>query len=267
MHAQDSLKTALPSVFLKSFTVRDIGEPLMSFDDAAPTAKVHEAMKSHGVTIVGVRQAGRIRAYLTCDVLQEGMCGEFALKINEEMVIDETAPLDDAIRILNRHPLCFIRWLGEIGGIITMDDLQKAPVRMWLFGLVTLIEMRFAELIASHLPGDSWKNHLTPTRLAKAQAILTERRRRGQSPRLFDCLQFADKAKIVAGHEGMRGKTIFKSRRQAEDTTRRLENLRNSLAHAQDIIANDWETIVELSEYVGRQGRDELVNPLRPALE
>jgi hypothetical protein len=27
-----------------------------------------------------------------------------------------------------------------------------------------------------------------------------------------------------------------------------LENLRNSVAHSQDIVANDWETIVALAE-------------------
>jgi len=172
--------------------------------------------------------------------------------------VDESTTLLESIRRLNQSSFCFVRLLGEVGGIVTSDDLQKAPVRMWLFGLVTLIEMRFAVLITSHLPGDAWKDHVSPGRLEKAQAILDERRRRNQSPQLFDCLQFADKGKIIACHEGIRNATIFSSRRQAEETTRRLESLRNSLAHAQDILSNDWETIIQLCDFVAHQSTKHL---------
>jgi hypothetical protein len=35
-----------------------------------------------------------------------------------------------------------------------------------------------------------------------------------------------------------------------EDIGKQLEKLRNNLAHAQDIISNDWDTIVALAEQV-----------------
>jgi len=36
----------------------------------------------------------------------------------------------------------------------------------------------------------------------------------------------------------------MESRRQTEQTVKMLESLRNNLAHSQDILACDWETIV-----------------------
>jgi hypothetical protein len=124
---------------------------------------------------------------------------------------------------------------------------------MWLFGLVTLIELRWAELIAKHCPGDSWVNFVSEGRLEKARALLAERQRRNQSLELLDCLQFADKGQVVARNEELRKHTIFASRRQVEETCKRLEQLRNNLAHAQDILMCDWETIAELCEVVRQQ--------------
>ena len=37
--------------------------------------------------------------------------------------------------------------------MVTRDDLQKPPARMWLFGMVTMIELRYTRLIADTVPG------------------------------------------------------------------------------------------------------------------
>jgi hypothetical protein len=131
--------------------------------------------------------------------------------------------------------------------------MQKPPVRMWLFGIVTLVEMRFAELIERHCPADGWKKYLSEARLQKAHALLQERSRRNQTLQLFDCLQFSDKGQIIARDEELRKWTVFASRSQAEETTKRLEQLRNNLAHAQDILTSDWSTIIQLCEFITHQ--------------
>lgn len=77
-------------------------------------------------------------------------------------------------------------------------------------------------------------------RLQKASVLLEERRRRSQNLKLLDCLQFSDKAQIVARKAEIRALTRFASRRQVEETCRALENLRNNLAHSQDILSTDW---------------------------
>ena len=49
--------------------------------------------------------------------------------------------------------------------------------------------------------------------------------------------------------EDIRKQTIFASRSQAEAAVKNLEKLRNNLAHAQDILATDWDTILQLCEF------------------
>jgi hypothetical protein len=139
-----------------------------------------------------------------------------------------------------------------VGGIITLSDLQKPPVRMWLFGMITLLEMRTTRLIELKCQGDSWKQYLSESRLQKAEALLEERRRRNQSLELIDCLQISDKGQIIARNEEIRRLTRMQSRRQTEELIKMLESLRNNLAHSQDIIACDWETIVSLCKDMER---------------
>ena len=64
----------------------------------------------------------------------------------------------------------------------------------------------------------------------------------------MDCLQFSDKAQIIVRDTELRQQIGFVSRRRGEEVIKNLEKLRNNLAHAQDIVSLDWETIVGISE-------------------
>jgi hypothetical protein len=118
---------------------------------------------------------------------------------------------------------------------------------MWLFGMISLIEMRMSYLVERLCEGESWRQFLSDNRLQKAETLLEERRRRSQSLRLIDCLQFSDKGQIIARNAAIRSLTRFTSRRQVEQTCRAMESLRNNLAHSQDILSSDWDTIVAFS--------------------
>lgn len=73
-------------------------------------------------------------------------------------------------------------------------------------------------------------------------------------------LQISDKGQIIARNEGIRCLTRMQSRRQVEQAIKMLESLRNNLAHSQDIISCDWETIVWLCKDMERviSGTDEV---------
>jgi hypothetical protein len=241
---------AVKRVFLQTFTAHDVAEPLASFDAGAAAAEVRDFMNARDFDVVGVRRDGHVVGFVERGRLEDGPCGEYLRPLEQAAVLDDTAALLTVVVELNRAPFLFINVLGGVAGIVTPADLQKPPLRMWLFGIVTLIEMRFAELIKEHCPAESWREYLSEGRLEKAQALLEERSRRNQRLDLFDCLQFSDKGQVLARNEAIRQHTVFASRRQAEDAVKKLEQLRNNLAHAQDILASDWDTILQLCEFV-----------------
>jgi hypothetical protein len=78
----------------------------------------------------------------------------------------------------------------QVSGIITCGDLQKAPVRMLLFGLVTLLEMNLLRLVRLYYPQDSWQKVLKPDRLEAANKLWHESQQRNEATDLLDYLQF-----------------------------------------------------------------------------
>jgi hypothetical protein len=248
----------LRRVFTEGFSARDIAEPLVSFDSTTAASEVLELMNHRNFDVVGVRKEGVVVGYVERENLGDSTCGEQFQAIDAP--ISDAAPLADVVLVLADSKRLFVRVLGAVGGIITMSDLQKPPVRMWLFGMVTLLEMRTTRVIELKCQGDSWKQYLSESRLKKAQELLEERKRRDQNLELIDCLQISDKGQIIARNEEIRILMRMPSRRQAEQAIKMLESLRNNLAHSQDIISCDWEIIVWLCKDVERviSGTDEV---------
>lgn len=239
-------------VFLRSFTVRDIAEPLLSFDATTPAAAAKAAMIARRCGVAGLRREGSVRGYIVLAELGEAACGDYARTFDAVTVLGDNAPIIEAIRALQDQPVAFVRILGEIGGLVTRTDLQDPPVRMWLFGLLTAIEMRFQTLIQQRFTDESWMQYVSPARVEKARLLLVERQRRNQTPTLIDCLQFSDKLQIIARDERLRDQVGFVSRRRADTVGKVLEALRNNLAHSQDIIASDWDTIFAMADNLDR---------------
>ena len=248
--ASTRIPDTVQRLFAEYFTARDIAELLVSFDASAASADVREFMRANDFDVVGIRRDGRVVGYIEGASLENGACEQCLQQLEKAAVVIDSIPLLKTIMELKNAPFLFVSVFGGVCGIITPSDLEKPPVRMWLFGIVTLIEMRCSELVERHCPGDTWKEHLSEGRLEKAKALLEERSRRNQKLRLFDCLQFSDKGQIVARNEDIRKHTVFSSRRQAEETIKKLEQLRNNLAHAQDFLISDWETVLLLCEFI-----------------
>jgi hypothetical protein len=243
-------------LFLSGIMARDIAEPLPSFDGSTPAAEAAAAMARQGYAVAGVRRDGIVCGYVAAEDLSEDVdasaCELYAREFEDAAVLTDRAGLTDVILALADAPCVFVRVLGQVGGIITRDDLQDPPVRMWLFGLLTTMEMRFHALIQQRFPDDGWQEYLSPARVERAQELLDERARREQHVTLLDCLQLADKGQIIARDEQLRTQVGFVSRNRADEVIKIMQRLRNNLAHSQDIIASDWKTILAVAANLDR---------------
>lgn len=240
----------LRRVFLENFSAADIAEPLASFDAGTPGAEVLAVMTLRKFKVAGVRQDGTICGYVRQEELGRGACGEAVHPFEDGDLVFDSAGIPELVGRLNDRPRLFVNVLGQVGGIVTKTDLQKPPVRMWLFGMITIIEMGLTRLIESAYPDGAWREYLSEGRLKKAETLLEERKRRNQELDLLDCLQFSDRGQIVLRNEELRNRAGFVSRNRGEQTVKELEALRNNLAHSQDIISCDWEIIVKLIEHI-----------------
>jgi len=235
-------------MFAELFTARDIAESLLSFDSGNSCDDVRRAMDMHRQDVASVRINGTVQGYIRRVDLSEGDCADQIRHFTVDQVVSGNSALSDVVHVLTRHDYCFVTGLGEIAGIIRRDDINKPMVRMWLFGLITMIEMMLVRLIEEYYPDETWQGEVSEKRLAVAKAFQAERQRRNQHCALVDCLQFSDKGRVLLGRQQAMERLGFDSRSVAKRAIKEIESLRNNLSHAQDIVAHDWAQIARLSQ-------------------
>lgn len=238
-------------MFSQGFAARDLAEPLRSFDSERPAAEVAAVFERHALQVAGVRQAGLTVGWTRAgDLAGAATVGERLRPFAPGQVVAGDGRLSELIDILTRYDFCFVTAMGDVAGVVTRDDLQKPVGRMWLFGIITLIELELTARLTATWPDGGWTRHLSPGRFEKAEALLQERRRRGHRVELIDCLQLADKAQILVEDEAQRAHFGFSTKGAARRVIRDIESLRNHLAHAQDIVTHDWPQIARLARWI-----------------
>ncbi|MFM7181517.1 MAG: hypothetical protein ACKO2G_08650 [Verrucomicrobiales bacterium] len=236
----------LQRIFTQGITVREIAEPLATFDHTASVDDVHKFMEDKDFDVVGILDNGKVSGYARRQKLSTGKLGNFKIAFREDEVVDESEPLLAALKALKHNKCLFVRFLGQPSGIVTRGDLQKAPTRMWLFGLITLFEMQMLRCIRRVYPDESWKSVLTAEPIRKAEEKLTKLKKRNEATSLDDCLTLEDKAIIFKDSKNLL--KILDMRYGAEwwQFFSSLRDLRNDLAHAGDFMPQEWTKHDEL---------------------
>lgn len=125
----------LRNFFDRNVAVSFITEPIISFDADAKIQLVKAYVQKHAFDFVGVRKNGEIVGYAVAENFANGLLGDYLEEFCSEEIIDENAPIVEAIVKMLEHSRLFVRSFGHVNGIVTRGDLQKAPVRMWFLAL------------------------------------------------------------------------------------------------------------------------------------
>ncbi len=237
-------------VFTTAFSAREIAQPLRSFDIERPVHELVALIEQYDLEVAGLRRDGVCVGYLRPGAREARGIEELLRTFDPAQVLQGDASLSEVIRVLTRYDFCFVTAMGDVAGAITRGDMQQPVVRMWLFGIITLMELELLERIWALWPDGSWTQLLSEGRLNKAHALLEERRRRGQHVDLADCLQLSDKAQILMEDEQQRAAFGLLTKGAAKRVIKDLESLRNNLAHAQDIVTHDWPQIARLAQRI-----------------
>jgi len=245
MEWRDIQVSRLGRVFLQGFSAMDLAEPLVSFDADADAETVRTFMEVEDFDAVGVRERGLVSGYARRTDLVGGRCGDHQLRFSEaDDLVSSHADLTVVVASLAVNRRCFVTILDRVGGIITLRDLEKPPMRMFLFGVISIGEMLMTAIIRHRYGDGSWQERISPPRLDRARKLQEERARRGRKVSLLDCLQYGDKGWILSYDEDVRAALGQGSRRAARKAVKDMETLRNNLAHTQEIIPEGWERIV-----------------------
>src|SRR5262249_11383955 len=150
---------------------------LPSFDETMPAADANAAMNAQGSDVAGVQSNGSQIGFIETSTLENGTCRDFVQAFDDSLIVAEATPLAALVLRLNEQRRMFVTVRGQVAAVVSRDDFHKPAARMWLFGMVTLLEMRMSRLIDRFCTGNDWQQFLSPGRIRKAEGLLAERTR------------------------------------------------------------------------------------------
>lgn len=229
---------SLHAIFETNITVNHISEKLKSCNSDEDTKKAKRIMDENNFDCLGVTENNRVIGYIEKDQMREGKVQDYVIHFRTEEIVSEYTSLISTLYLLEEHKRLFILEGNRITKIVTSADLQKPPVQLLLYGLVSLVEMYLVKLIKQFLPNESWQSYLKPERLQNAKKVFAQRKEMDEEIELVDCLQLCDKREIVKKNEELLRLFQFPSKSKFDSYLKNLEELRDNLAHAQEYMNN-----------------------------
>jgi hypothetical protein len=238
------------ALFAAGVQARAILEPLQCCPANVPAIEIRELLDQRGFDVTGVQDSpdGPVLGYVETSQLQNGIASDHLIQLRSEDVLSDSTPLSDVLSGLRVRQWFFVVVGVGVKGIITRADLNKPPVRIYVFSLISLLEMHLRYWVRASYPEDQWQQEIKSNRLEAAKKLQEERRARNSQITLLACLQFADLRDLIIDRTDLRAKLLLGSKSKAKSLLRDAEGLRNSLAHSQaDLIeGSTWEELIDL---------------------
>lgn len=215
------------------FTVDSIAESLAS-SEVTEIETIHRYFNEYKFDVVGLKENNRIIGYLEKKGTIEASVNT-PKKFDVHDLITPNTDLRVCLRFLEERSYLFVIDQSEVTGIVTKADRQKPAIRMMFFGIITVFESQLASLIHNRYPNESWNIYLSEGRFVKARDQYNQLREKNLDVELIHSTQICDKTDILLKSSDLRKDILDSSKTQASALFSRVNELRNSLAHAHSL--------------------------------
>lgn len=151
--------------------------------------------------------------------------------LSEGIIVAADLPIADLIPMLRDEHFRLVLRRGKLDGLVTRSDFLKLPVRMYLFGVASHLEMCMREALRARLAWPQWFDCLERVAPKSGKAIrkqLKELEAIRLEPDPLELSTFADVIKVLETLPGL-GEHFASS-------AERVRNLRNDVAHGKTYI-------------------------------
>jgi len=241
--------SALKDIFVDNVTAKSIFEPLLCCPANSRAEDAKEALKIREFDVAGVKEteAGDVTGYVVTDELTDGDLSLSVKKIDAGLLISDSTPIAEIFSVLTNRNFAFVIYGNHITGIVTRADINKPPVRIYIFGIISLFEMHLNFWVKHSYSDNSLVAMVPEQRLEKAKEIYELRKGNNQDLSLLECLELCDKRAILAKSKEFRAEFDM-SKIFFDSFVKGIEKIRNELAHSQNsIITNtEWAEFIKI---------------------
>jgi len=162
--------------------------------------------------------------------------------LDESILVSADESLSSFLKSMEKEPYYRLVVNGtKIDGIVTRSDILKLPVRLYLFALVTNLELLMVEIIDNNFENDEWLNYFDQTKQSKIQKRKNYYKKDRIDPSLIELTYFEEKYEIIGRHFDF-GEDFINDFEEIKNS------IRNPISHARDFIKNeaDLERFLQL---------------------
>jgi len=195
-------------------------------------------------------KTGEISEYLSQENIENKIaqgfkkCKEASTKIEKENQIREDLPMEEVIskfssrKNKSRIPLFLKNENNHITGLITLADLDKTAVKMYIFALVSELELSLLEMIS--------KDYDKLRKVCRCKYCLRKRKARKNQIRSHDNLEeyyYLNLKELI--HIIMRSESSSEAQRRVKNALVReghgeIVKLRNTIAHPKPLVSDKF---------------------------
>jgi len=146
-------------------------------------------------------------------------------------LLSSESTIDDCLELFRDREFYFVNRENRVVGLVNHADLDKVPVRLSFYVLISKLETLLLAMFRFHYrDDDSWKG-LLRDRVSKIADIYEAKKRRGLDISLFDCMNLSDMLELLQKSEKLYEFIGFESRKKCEKACSGLDELRHDVMH------------------------------------
>lgn len=169
--------------------------------------------------------------------------------LHDSEVISDSTPLIEVVDLLCKKEQVFVKVKRNVTHLVTRSDLDTIPIRIWLYGMISIFEFELKEKI--NQLSIKWEETLTSDRLAKAEELYSLKKSKNEEISLLGCTQLVDVGTIVF-KSWEHFKDFFPSgysKKMIQSSFNKINLLRDALAHGQKL-QMEWSKVNQLAEII-----------------
>ena len=238
----------------RALTVVHIMTPQQGLFTCSPTddaISVLREMADKNYDIAPVETDGRIHAFVRRQKLESAHSIEEVLcPIDINQLATHTMSLEHLIKLLAAEPgrFYFVMEGNRIIGLVTPADLNKGPVRTFLYTLLAQLESVWTELVRRTFPAEDWIQLLSKDRQKEMRETLEKAKVGNVEVGLIEHLYLSDLLTIVEKTDSLRKQFGFSSRNRVKSALGPLNEWRNRVMHPVRSLIGDQQDVQELSK-------------------
>ena len=172
--------------------------------------------------------------------------------ISLDLVVAGSTPLGDVLEEFVEQRNLFVLNGAWIDGIVCRADLQKPIVGVCMLEAMVALEQCLIEVIRAD---PDWTELMTDPQAERVKGTFEARAQQKVEIGLEECLTMRDRLGIVGKKSELRERLGFSSKRSFDKFARPIPDLRNVLAHGEDLFASDPDPVQAIRQFVTVRSR------------